>query len=124
MNTKPITNAKEARKVTEINAKEARRVAEEVAARQKKEREKEQKILQKKAEDERKDRIEKGLRSCLDWVTIYAKDGKRYFEMHHPGEDIYPIIKKTLEEKGFRVNEFSTDEGYVIGDVHRMSVNW
>jgi hypothetical protein len=60
-----------------------------------------------------------------DWnIEHDAQKGEKYTELSHPGDELFPQLKAHFEKKGFRVSEYSTDEGYCIGDVWHVQIDW
>jgi hypothetical protein len=106
--------AKEAKKIT------AERQAEVSAA---------QAVIDKNKRVEVERTLEMEIQSEIKYwnscIRSAAKDGKDWVETNVPKNDkVYKVVKEYFEDQGYRVSQYSTDEGYCIGDVLHTSVSW
>jgi acyl-CoA reductase-like NAD-dependent aldehyde dehydrogenase len=107
-----------------MNAKEAKRIAMKTQSEKQASFEKSVKCLKVETEKTVRQKIDDEVAYCLRFIKSSAKDGDTYLSTDHPGDDIYPHVKKSLEDMGYRVSQGVTDEGYCIGYVPYMSISW
>lgn len=59
------------------------------------------------------------------FIATAARDGKSYMQISYPdSDDEFNALVAHYTKKGFRVKEFDVDQGYCIGDVTKVQVDW